>query len=98
MVDRLMDEGLLKLPSAMAGGGLSAVSVSTGIRMCLSRDLEAIKVRGRWMTSVAAVRRYLIRRAKESDRPPHRSRGREGSRCSVEYLRSIGLGPKEQGQ
>lgn len=96
LADLLATEGLFRLGKALRGGGLTDTSLWTGMRMCISGELEAIKVRGRWMTSIAAVRRMLARQALQS-RSATLERGsvRSASKAAAgRYLESLGLGRK----
>ena len=94
LVDRLTPEGLDDLAGPLRDGGLGSISIWKGMRLCLSGKLEAIKVEGRWMTSVAAVRRYLAARALETvaRTSQRKSPVGAGKAASAHYLDSIGLG------
>ena len=72
LVDRLTAEGIRSAIGACRDGGLPAISLWAVIRLCKSGKLEAIKVSNRWMSTVPAVRRYLVRCAEASRRgaPP----------------------------
>lgn len=90
----LVDEGLVGATDAVRSLGLhvSVWSILRWIRHGVrQRRLEAVKVGGRWFTSVAAVRRFLAGgRGSESGRG--RQHGVVSSPAAERYLDSIGLG------
>ncbi len=91
VVDRLTAEGLLPSIVACRKGGLPDISLWATIRLCKSGKLEAIKVNSRWMSSVPAVRRYLIRCAEESSRSaPDAARAATTPEVDRAYLKAQG--------
>lgn len=61
LVDRLTGEDLLPALAACRLAGLQELSQWTVIRLCRDQKLEALKVGGRWLSTVPAVQRYLMR-------------------------------------
>lgn len=94
LVDRLTRDGLVPLSRALRDGGLGSVSIWTGMRLCLSGAVDALKINGRWMSSAGAVRRFLEARAMEAGAKTkcRRSRRRLSNPASGRYLDSVGLG------
>lgn len=93
-LDTLVEEGLLKATDAVRSLGLrvSVWSILRWIRHGVRRRrLEAVKVGGRWFTSVAAVRRFLFREGAGRS-PAKRVRQSAPSPATERYLDSMGLG------
>lgn len=70
VVDRLTREGLVGLREAARANGISEISNFALHRACRAGFLESVKVAGRRLTSVEAVRRWLV----EQSRLPVRRR------------------------
>jgi hypothetical protein len=91
-MDSILEEGLVTATAAFRALGIrvSIWSILRWIRRGVrKRRLEAVKVGGRWFTSVAAVKRFLASSTPKS----HAGVGVEVAAPAVErYLRSIGLG------
>src|SRR5262245_48192447 len=59
---RVLSEGAMPLLAAARGAGLlddALPSNKTLLRAAISRKLDAVKVAGRWLTSAAAIRRWV---------------------------------------
>lgn len=62
VAQRVLDEGAQPLLAAARAAGLldeSLPSTKTLLRAAISRKLDAVKVAGRWLTSAAAIRRWV---------------------------------------
>ena len=60
--DRVLDEGAQPLLLAARAAGLKGdaeLSLRTLLRNASTGKLEAIKIAGRWLTSAAAIRRWV---------------------------------------
>lgn len=92
-LDGLVEEGLVSATEAVRSLGLrvSVWSILRWIRHGVrKRRLEAVKVGGRWFTSVAAVRRFVV--ASDEGGRRQRAPGVAPSPATERYLDSIGLG------
>ena len=68
---RVLDEGARPLLVAAADAGLrqdACPSLKTFLRAAISHKLEAVKLAGRWLTSPAAVRRWIEAEQHRRDR------------------------------
>lgn len=69
--DRLLDEGTLPLLAAAKAAGMRPVPcLRTLMRAAITRKLEALKMRGRWATSAAAIRRWIARQQRGAGPTP----------------------------
>lgn len=62
VAQRVLDEGAHPLLAAARAAGLledALPSTKTLLRAAISRKLDAVKVAGRWLTSAAAIRRWV---------------------------------------
>lgn len=90
----LVSEGLLSATAAVRSLGIhvSVWSILRWIRRGVrQRKLEAVRVGGRWFTSVAAVKRFLAASSQRPSSSP-RPENHTTSPATDRYLDSIGLG------
>ncbi len=62
VAQRVLTEGAQPLLTAARAAGLldeALPSTKTLLRAAISRKLDAVKVAGRWLTSAAAIRRWI---------------------------------------
>ncbi len=62
VAERVLAEGAQPLLAAARAAGLldeALPSTKTLLRAAISRKLDAVKVAGRWLTSAAAIRRWV---------------------------------------
>ena len=97
VAQRILDEGAQPLLDAARDAGLRGdvcPSLKTLLRAALSRKLEAAKVAGRWLTSAAAIRRWV----------EHSQRRRDGLGAHLDQvgaetlLEAHGLGRRQEGE
>lgn len=93
--NRLLDEGVLLVVEAAAREGID-ISAKTALRWCLAGvrgvRLESVKVRGRRLTSRAAIRRFIAS-TQDQPQPAVAVLDREGAE---RVLASYGLGRGDQ--
>lgn len=86
---RVLAEGAQPLLAAARAAGLhdeALPSTKTLLRAAISRKLDAVKVAGRWLTSAAAVRRWI------EGSQPRRERFGMDRHAANEVLEAYGLG------
>lgn len=94
VAQRILDEGAQPLLDAAVSAGLSGdalPSLKTLLRAAISRKLEAVKVAGKWLTSPAAIVRWI-----EGSQGRRESLGQQLDRTAAdEVLAAHGLGREE---
>lgn len=89
LAQRVLAEGALPLLAAARAAGLleeALPSIKTLLRAAISRKLDAVKVAGRWLTSAAAVRRWI-----EASQPRRERFGLDAA-AADRVLEAFGLG------
>ena len=95
LTENLLDEGVLAITAAATAEGIE-ISTKTALRWCLrgvrGTRLESLKIRGRRLTSRAALRRFFERTQQQAveSGPPTIDRD-----AANQVLTAYGLGRKE---